>query len=99
MKEHAPPHQFRARICGTLDWLCGFCGHLNRSKVTRTTWRVRCTGKECRRWFAFGTTFHSLPRANRPPIPPPDITFPEAELDQWESGGPVNRFVDEEAHE
>ena len=99
MENHAAPYQFRARTCGVLDWLCGFCGHLNRTRVTRTTWRVRCAGEECRRWFAVGVIFHNLPRAGRPPIPPSDITFPLADLDRWKSGGPVNRLVVEEEEE
>ena len=26
-------------------------------------------------------------------LPPADVTFPIAELNFWEAGGPVNRFV------
>ena len=93
MEEFTAPYQFRARICGILDWLCGYCGHLNRTRVTRTTWRVQCAGKDCRRWFALGTVFHTLPRAGRPLIPPSDITFPVAAVGQWQSGEPVNCLV------
>ena len=93
MKELSYPYEFRARTCGVVDWLCGYCGHLNRTRVTRTTWRVQCAGKDCRRWFAVGVIFHTLPRAGRQPIPPPDITFPAAEVGRWESGQPVNCLV------
>ena len=91
--EVTAPYEFRARICGVLDWLCGFCGQLNRQRLARTTWRVQCAGKECRRRFAVGALFHTLPRAGRPPIPPPDIAFPIAEVDGWEQRGTVNRLV------
>ena len=92
-----PRFQPRARFCGTLDWLCPYCGYLNRMRVTRKTWRVRCRASECRRRLAIGVLFRSLAggegQGNRT-IPPPDITFPEVEFDIWKPGGPVHRFAD-----
>ena len=93
-----PSHQLRARFCGMLDWICPWCGHLNRYRVNRTTWRIRCKAKSCRRQFAIGMIFHSMGsirRLGRSYLPPPDVTFPIAELDFWKAGGPVNRFVPE----
>jgi hypothetical protein len=40
-----------------------------------------------------GVILRTLPRAGRPPMPPPDIVFPAAEFGRWESGQPVNRLV------
>ncbi len=40
--------------------------------------------------------FHSmapLQGSGRTYLPPADVTFPLAELDFWQPGGPVNRFV------
>jgi len=91
-----PNYQLRARFCGVMDWLCPWCGHLNRSRINRTAWQVQCKAKPCRRQFAIGMIFHSmaeLQRSGRRYLPPPDVTFPLAELDYWKPGGPVNRFV------
>ena len=79
-----------------LDWICPWCGHLNRYRVNRITWRVRCKAKPCRRQFAIGMIFHSLASiqgTGRKYLPPADVTFPLAELDSWKAGGPVNRLV------
>lgn len=94
--EGQPNYQLRARFCGVLDWTCCWCGHLNRSRINRTAWRVQCAGKPCRRRFGVGAIFHSmaeLQRSGRPYLPPPDVTFPLAELDFWQPSGPVNRLV------
>ena len=91
-----PNYQLRARFCGVMDWLCPWCGHMNRSRINRTAWRLQCKAKPCRRQFAIGAIFHSmagLQRSGRPYLPPPDVTFPLAELDSWQPGGPVNRLV------
>ncbi len=37
-----------------------------------------------------------LQRSGRPYLPPPDVTFPLAELDFWKAGGPVNVWQPEE---
>ena len=69
---------------------------MNRYRVNRTTWRIRCKAKPCRRQFAIGMVFHSmapLQGSGRTYLPPADVTFPLAELDYWQPGGPVNRFL------
>ncbi len=96
LMEPEPSHQLRARFCGMLDWICPWCGHMNRYRVNRTTWRIRCRGKPCRRQFTIGMIFHSmagLQGSGRRYLPPADVTFPLAELDFWQPGGPVNRLV------
>lgn len=91
-----PPYTLRARFCGMLDWLCPWCGYINRSKLDRTSWRVRCKAKPCRRWFGVGALFHSmgsLQHTGRKSLPPPDVTFPRAKLNlEYKLGDPVNRF-------
>ena len=96
------PHQLRARFHGALDWLCPWCGHLNRSRINRTQWRVRCKAKPCRRSFAVGMIFSSMAgvqHSGRPHLPPADVTFPVATLDFWKSGAPVNRHVNDDPRE
>jgi hypothetical protein len=100
METAAPKFTLRARVTGVLDWLCPWCGHLNRCRVDRTDWRFRCKGKPCRRGFAYGLVLHSLgslQRSGRTSLPPPDITFPLAELNlEYQLGAPVHRFIAEE---
>ena len=95
-----PRHRLRARICGSVDWLCPWCGYVNRSRVDRTGWRLRCKAKPCRRWFAYGLVLHSLgslQHAGRRCLPPPDITFPLAILDMnYKHGAAVHHLEEEE---
>ncbi len=97
-----PQYQLRARFYGALDWTCCWCGNLNRSRINRTQWKVRCKAKLCRRSFAIGMAFHSMAgvqHAGRPHLPPGDVTFPTAELDFWKSGAPVNRLINDDPQE
>jgi hypothetical protein len=67
--------------------------------VTRKTFKIRCTGKDCRRWFGIGLVFHVLPHAgNGGSIPPEDYLFPSpsdplpiAQLNAWRRGDPMHR--------
>ena len=75
--------------------------NLNRARINRTSWKVRCKGKPCRRQFAVGMLFHSmaqLRRSGRPYLTPPDVTFPRADFDFWQSGAAVNRLVEEDGN-
>ncbi len=95
-------YQLRARFDGTLNWICCWCGYINRSRINRLQWRVRCKAKPCRRTFAVGMLFHSMAgvrHSGRPHLPPADVTFPAAELDFWRSGAPVNRHITEHPQE
>ena len=60
MEVEQPRFTLRARFAGTVDWLCPFCGYVNHCRVDRTSWRIRCKAKPCRRWFAHGLVLHSL---------------------------------------
>jgi hypothetical protein len=93
MQSQPPPYEFRARICGVVDWTCAWCGHLNRSRVTRLTWQVKCTGKPCRKKFNIGVTLHELPHSGHHTLPPPDIAMPVGTLAVWERGARVHRIV------
>ncbi|MEE8584240.1 MAG: hypothetical protein V3T83_05240 [Acidobacteriota bacterium] len=82
------------RFCGILDWLCPWCGHLNRHRLNRTAWRIRCKAKPCRRRFTVGVLLQSMAPAQssgRRTLPPTDVTFPLAELGEWATGGPAHR--------
>jgi len=96
----APKFTLRARFTGVVDWTCPWCGHLNRYRVDRTGWRIRCKAKPCRRWFGYGLVLHSLSplqHSGRGSMPPPDITFPLAELNlDYQRGAPVHRLMLEE---
>ena len=49
MNEIPTPYQLRARFCGVLDFTCPWCAQICRAvRVTRKTFKVRCTGKDCR---------------------------------------------------
>jgi hypothetical protein len=101
MEPARPKFTLRARFCGAVDWLCPFCGYLNRCRVDRTGWRIRCKAKPCRRWFAYGLVLHSLgslQHSGRRCLPPADITFPLAKLNlEYQHGDPVHQLEDENA--
>jgi len=94
------PYQLRARFCGVLDFTCPWCAQIRRAlRITRKTFRVRCTGKDCRGWFGLGLVFHVLPRAGNggsiPPedylIPSPPDPLPTAKLSAWRRGDPTHQ--------
>ena len=90
------PHQLRARMQGMLEWTCPWCGTFNRQRMNHLSWRVRCGGERCRRWFAHGHVFYSLQDerfSGRRERVPPDIAMPEAGLEpHYSYGQPVNRL-------
>jgi hypothetical protein len=94
-----PRFTLRARFSGTVDWLCPWCGYLNRCRLDRTSWRMRCKAKPCRRSFAHGLVLHSLGRlqhSGRKCLTPPDITFPTAKLNlEYRHGDPIHQLEDE----
>jgi hypothetical protein len=102
MASVAVPYRLRARFCGVLDFTCPWCAQICRAvRVTRKTFKVRCTGKDCRRWFGIGLVFHILPNAgNGGSIPPEDYLIPsspvdpmpEAQLNAWRRGDPMHHF-------
>src|SRR6266436_4531541 len=87
--------QLRARFAGNIEWLCPCCAFLNRSKIVRTSWQVRCGGPSCKHFFAVGMIFHAmdgLMHHGGRYAPPPDIAFPRAVLEQWKAGAAVHRL-------
>ena|SRR5215472_9315513 len=102
MNDINTPFQLRARFCGVLDFACPWCAQIVRARVTRKTFKVRCTGKDCRRWFGLGLVFHLLPRAgNGGGMVPEDYLIPfqadplpAAELNQWRKEEPVHQVVE-----
>jgi hypothetical protein len=103
MSSVTTPFRLRARFCGVIDFTCPWCGQICRAvRVTRKTFNIRCTGKDCRRSFGIGLVFHQLPPAGNggsvPPedylIPTPADPMPEAELNTgWRRGDPMHRVV------
>jgi hypothetical protein len=100
METVTAPYQLRARCCGIIDFACPWCAQICRVRLTRKTFKVQCTGKDCRRWFGIGLVFYVLPRAgNGGSIPPEDYLIPsspadplpEAELHEWHRGEPMHR--------
>ena len=86
----------RAQFTGSLKWLCPWCGAVNTCRVDRTSWKIRCKDKHCRRRFGLGLMLHSLAnlqQSGRRPLPPCDSTFPVIPLDFWESGKPLHRHI------
>ena len=93
------PFQLRARFCGVLDFTCPWCAQICQVRVTRKTFKIRCTGKDCGRWFGLGLVFHVLPRAGNggSAIPSdylvPVEALPVAELTAWHRGDPMHEVV------
>jgi hypothetical protein len=105
MDSVAAPYQLRARFCGVIDFTCPWCAQICRAQVTRKTFKIRCTGKECRRWFGVGLVLYVLPRAgnNATTIPDdylipspaePAEAFPTAMLNVWRRGDPTHQVVE-----
>ncbi len=86
------PH---CRDVGVKYWTCPACAHMQRTQVRATTWKLQCSSPECRRTFAFGSVFYTLPEhAGKRLLPPQDTVFPEAAWGgKWASGEPVHRVV------
>ncbi len=91
-----PRYKPRAQFTGSLVWLCPFCAFVNRSRVDRTGWRLRCGEKDCRRSFTYGLNLYTLSNlqgCGTKVLPPSDVTFPTVPFDSWESGAPVHRLI------
>ena len=86
------PH---CRDVGVKYWVCPNCGHMQRTVVRATTWKLKCSSPECRRSYAFGTVFYAFPKhAGHRLLPPIDTVFPEVAWGgKWASGEPVHRVV------
>jgi hypothetical protein len=104
MNSVTAPYQLRARFCGVIDFTCPWCAQIWRAvRITRKTFKVRCTGKDCRRWFGIGLVFHVLPHhtGNGGSIPPEDYLIPTpadpmpiAQLNAWRRGDPNHQVVE-----
>jgi hypothetical protein len=81
-----------ARIQGSMEWCCPFCGHLNRSTLPyENSGRIRCNGSDCRRAMAVGLVFNQMTAGFK--IPPVDSIMPiEVSTRKWRSGKPLNRL-------
>ena len=86
------PYTSRARIIGSLEWLCPRCAKINVSVISPGTWRVTCKRSSCHLNIVPGLRLGVLDNyhGRRIPIPPLDRAFPESELVPWRSGEPIN---------
>jgi hypothetical protein len=84
-----------ARIQGSMQWCCPFCGHLNRSSLHyKNSWRIRCSGSDCRRAIAVGVTFYRMVGGFKP-VPPDTVMPVEVSREKWHRDQPLNRVVAE----
>ena len=86
------PYTSRARIIGSLEWLCPRCAKINVSVISPGTWRVTCKRSTCHLNIVPGLRLGVLQdyKGCRIPIHPGDEAFPESELIAWRSGEPIN---------
>jgi len=86
------PYTSRARIIGSLEWLCPRCAKINRDVISPGTWRVTCKRSTCHLNIVPGLRLGVLQdyKGCRIPIHPGDEAFPESELIAWRSGEPIN---------
>jgi hypothetical protein len=90
-------YRFRARTIGMEEWVCVYCGTLNRTRLRPQSFVVRCINAECRRHTGLGRIAYLLPAGVR--LAPPDTViplglreaFPYGDLGRWSSGQPVHR--------
>ena len=100
----------RARFCGNVEWLCAYCGTINRNRLDYTSWQFECRGKNCSKRFHIRLTFlaHTRQNAGRPTGPPRDYVipqpvedhcdpFPVVTLKEWQRRQPTHRLVDDGA--
>jgi hypothetical protein len=66
------------RTIGTCNWLCPNCGGITRTRLFRTTWKLKCSVKTCGITFGLGYKLWQLPLG--PHQQPLDVTFPLADL-------------------
>lgn len=90
----------RARLIGNVEWVCCFCGFINKSHLTPKAFRLQCKHRNCRRKFLFGLRFFEMPgggKVRRPPdmIIPDWEAMPEAVLfpEPYKNGRPVHEMV------
>ena len=70
----------RARIVGSLDWTCVYCGRVTTTKLSPFVFRLQCKHRECRRKFLYGIKFFEMPGGGQLLIPNDLIVCDENEL-------------------
>jgi hypothetical protein len=106
-----PRYRPLARFCGNVEWLCAYCGTINKNRLSYGDWKIECVGKNCSKRFTLGLNFYVHTRQSsggRPPLPPNDYSipqlvenyyapFPIASLETWQRGSEfAHRLVGEE---
>lgn len=96
----------RARFCGNVEWLCAYCGMINKHRLDYSSWQFECKGKNCSKRYHVGLTFlvHTRQSAGRPTGPPPDYVipqpvethcdpFPVVKLREWQRHQPTHELI------
>jgi hypothetical protein len=75
-----PKYLPRGRFCGNIEWLCAYCGKINKNRLYYGDWKIECVGKNCSKRFTIGLSFYAHTRQSsggRGPWPPHDYSLPE----------------------
>ncbi len=93
----------RARVIGKVEWLCPFCGTINKSSLPPLAYRLQCTHRDCRRKFLVGLRLYEMPGGGQMRMPPDMIipheeAFPEATIAprRYRVGDPVHELVQDD---
>jgi hypothetical protein len=73
----------RARFCGNVEWLCAFCGTLNKSRLAYTSRQFECKGRNCSRRFHAGLKLWVHTREGSGGRPIVGEGFPLVEMSEW----------------
>ena len=88
----------RARIIGILEFMCPFCGRIQKPHLSALCWRVQCKDAHCKRIFVIGIRLLT-PKPGKNIIPidhyipvgaPWNEVFAVADTGRWSSGKAAN---------
>lgn len=85
----------RARFCGNVEWLCPCCGTLNKHRLSYSSRRFECRGRNCSRRYHVGLKLLLHTRrgsGGRAKVRDP---FPIVSMEEWhrrtENASPIAR--------
>jgi len=75
----------RARFCGNVEWLCPFCGTINKHRLAYTGRRqFECRGHNCSRRFHVGLKLWVHTRKGSGGRATPCDAFPIVGMGEWQ---------------
>jgi len=99
-----PTFKPRARFCGNVEWLCAYCGTINKHRLAYSLSLVECRGRNCSHRYDIGLIFHVRTRQSSGGkqsvviqnyiVPSPDEAFPVVQLEEARRDGEVHRIVE-----